>query len=362
MRSHLSRFVRRSAPLVGAILVVLMSAGACLVAQGGDGGDGALTQVATLELPHGAPGIGFDDLRFSPALGRVLVPAGRSGRLDLVDPESGAFDDVPGFSEQPTYSGGHDDGVTSADAAHGVIFATDRTTRRLAVIDPASRVIERSVPLAGHPDYVRFVEASALPPAGEVWVTEPDDDQIEIFTVGADGRHPAHDAVVPVPGGPESLVIDTKRSRAYTHLWRGMTVAIDLQSHAVVERWENGCESSRGIALDAEHGFLIAACAEGRANVLAVADGHRVSTLEVDAGVDVIDFDPRARHVYLPSAGTGTMTVAALSPDGHLAGLGRVATARGAHCVAVDRQGRAIVCDPAHGRLLVYRDTLRGTG
>jgi len=40
-----------------------------------------------LVLPDGSGGIGFDDMGFSPVLHRVLVPAGRTGKLALIDPE-----------------------------------------------------------------------------------------------------------------------------------------------------------------------------------------------------------------------------------------------------------------------------------
>src|SRR5215471_14270403 len=49
-------------------------------------------------LPGAAPGIGFDDLRFSPTLSQILVPAGRSGNLDFVDPSSEVASPVGGFS------------------------------------------------------------------------------------------------------------------------------------------------------------------------------------------------------------------------------------------------------------------------
>jgi len=310
-----------------------------------------LAQIATVDLPHGAPGIGFDDLRYSPALGKVLVPGGRSGRLDLLDPRSRSVVDIPGFSESLRYGGGHDDGVTSADSGPGVLYATDRTTHRLAVIDPSSKSVVESVELAADPDYVRYV-----PPTHEVWVTEPDADQLEIFSVDETGRHPTHRANVTVRGGPESLVVDSDRSRAYTHLWRGVTVSVDVHSRAIVARWKNGCRSSRGIALDRDRGFLIAACAEGRATVLDVRDGHLLSNIETDSGVDIISFGARARHVYVPGAETGVLFVASLSSDGQLAAVGRVATVRGAHCVTVDERGNVYVCDPAHGRLLVIHD------
>src|SRR5436190_13606239 len=54
----------------------------------------------TLVLPGGERGIGFDDLRFSPGMHRVLAPAGRTGKLDLVDPRSLAIESVDGFSSE----------------------------------------------------------------------------------------------------------------------------------------------------------------------------------------------------------------------------------------------------------------------
>src|SRR6185295_3421600 len=104
--------------------------------------------------------------------------------------------------------------------------------------------------LAASPDYVRWVA-----PTGEVWVTEPDAEQIEVFTAPPDGTSaPKQAALVKVKGGPESLVIDPTRGRAYTHLWKSATVAVDLRSRAIVATWPNSCEGSRGIALDERRG------------------------------------------------------------------------------------------------------------
>src|SRR5271165_44231 len=49
-------------------------------------------------LPGAAPGIGFDDLRFSATLSQILVPAGRTGNFDFVDPSSEVASPVGGFS------------------------------------------------------------------------------------------------------------------------------------------------------------------------------------------------------------------------------------------------------------------------
>jgi len=315
--------------------------------------------VKAVALPDGRGGVGFDDLRYDATLDQVLAPGGRTGNVDLVDPSSQAVMPIAGFSAQPRFSGGHDDGPTSADAGHGLIFVTDRTTRRLSVVDPATRAIVASVALASSPDYVRYVA-----PTGELWVTEPDQEQIEVFTLpDAPKPIPKRAAVIVVKGGPESLVIDPQRQRAYTHLWVGATVAIDLNNRTIVAQWPNGCDGSRGIALDERRGWLFAGCAEGAAGVLDVDhDGQQLSNIRVGAGVDVIDYNPTLAHLYLPGATSATMAIVGVSASGTLSLLGTIATARDAHCVAADTHATAWVCDPDHGQLLQITDSFPAAG
>src|SRR5437868_2222562 len=69
--------------------------------------------VTPVPLPGGEAGIGFDDMQYEPALKRVLVGAGRTGALDLIDPASGAIEQVTGFTAEVSYGGGHGEGTTS---------------------------------------------------------------------------------------------------------------------------------------------------------------------------------------------------------------------------------------------------------
>src|SRR5512142_1407610 len=97
--------------------------------------------LSPVELPGAAGGIGFDDLVFSRELHRIIAPAGRTGRLDLVDPSNGQVVSIEGFSRTDSPARGHAQGTTSADAGQGLIFATDRGTRELVAVDPAARRI-----------------------------------------------------------------------------------------------------------------------------------------------------------------------------------------------------------------------------
>lgn len=312
-----------------------------------------LAAAIPIALPGGEGGIGFDDLVFSPELKKLLVPAGRSGNVDLIDPVSRQVVPIGGFSATGRFVRGHGEGTTSADAGRGLLFAIDRTAMKLVVLDPATQAVVARAPLASSPDYVRWVE-----PTGEVWVTEPDKERIEIFSLPASGPPvPVHKGFLVVPGGPESLIIDAARGRAYTHLWKSTSVAIDLKTRALAAHWPNGCAGSRGIALDRERGFLFVGCAEGKAVVLDVnRNGTVRDSLSAGAGVDIIGYGRDLRHLYLPGGESETMAILGVAATGKLALLATVQTAKGAHCVAADDHRQAWVCDPGRGRLLLVTD------
>jgi hypothetical protein len=304
-----------------------------------------------LGLPGGEGGIGFDDLTFSPALHRVLAPAGRTGKLDLIDPRTQKIDAIPGFSaDTDRFGGGHGEGTTSADYGGGLIFASDRGRNEIEIVDSKSQKIVGSAKLAGGPDYVRWVE-----PTNELWVTEPGKKQIEIFAL--DKRALARRGAIDVPGGPESLVIDATRGRAYTHTWADASVVIDLKTHKEVARWRNGCQGSRGIALDESRGFLFVGCDEGKAIALDVAhDGKPLGSAPTGKGVDIIAYSAALAHLYVPGGDSATLTILGVTPAGKLDALGSVAVAADSHCVAADDAGHAYVCDPKQGALLVVTD------
>lgn len=310
---------------------------------------------SSIAIPGGEGGIGFDDLRFSRRLNRVLVPAGRTGNLALVDPSTGKVEVIAGFGKKESFAGGHGDGTTSVDEGDGLLFAIDRTSKEVVIVDPAARTILSTAHLAGNPDYVRFVASKK-----ELWVTEPSSEQIEIFALGdARTAPPRQVAVISVPGGPESLVIDEKRQRAYTHLWESATWAIDIGTHAIAARWPNACKGSRGIALDEARGFLFVGCEEGRASVLDVAhEGRELSSAPTGDGVDIIDYDAEHGRLYVPGATSATLTILSVSSTGALKQVATRPVAKGSHCATTDGRGHVFVGDPKGGRLLVIEDEL----
>lgn len=330
--------VRLPASLSASLLVVLAAAASAQPVQ-------------IVPIPGGREGIGFDDLRYSAALRKVIVPAGGTGAVVLLDPGDWTVTRIGNLAEQKPFAGGHDDGITSADEGRGLLFTADRGAQRLLVIDPSNGRVGASAALSGSADYVRFVE-----PTGEVWVTEPDKDRIEIFRLEGNPPKPIHEDFIDVDGGPESLVVDTARDRAYTNLWKGETVALSVKNRGRIGKWSNGCTGSRGLALDTERGFLFVGCAEGAGVTLDARSGKVLGKVQTGNGIDIIDYSPSLGHLYLPGGKSATMGIAEVSSNGTLTLHAEVPVASGSHCVAADASGHAYVCDPKGGRLLVFAD------
>lgn len=308
-----------------------------------------------LPLPGGEGGIGLDDLSYSPRLDRVLIPAGRTGKLQLIHPTTRKMEEIGGFQSSAPASGGHGAGPTSAEEADGWIFAIDRTALRLNVIDPQKKIMVGGTGLAGSPDYVRYVAATH-----EVWVTEPDKDGIEIFSLSAANPPvPAHTAFLSIPGGPESLVIDNANQRAFANLWKSSTVVIDLKTRKIAQTWPNGCEGSRGLAMDPKRHLLFVGCAEGGADTLDLArNGAVKDRFRFGAGTDIVAYNAGLQHLYVPASKTGEMAVVKVADDGRMTQIAAVPTAAGAHCAVADDHRQVWICDPKGGKVLVMKDTL----
>jgi hypothetical protein len=304
-------------------------------------------------IPGGEGGIGFDDMTFSSSLHKVLIPAGHTGKLYLIDPSTYVMTAISGFSSSAKFQKGHDTGITSADEGEGFLFVLDHGRQELAVVDLKSSTTVATVKLAGDSDYVRYMGTNH-----EVWVTEPHNKQIEVFKFSANRPTLFPVVRITVHDGPESLMVDHIRGKAYTNLGR-QAGAIDLASHAIVATWPNECEKSRGDALDESKGLLFVSCAEGKAVVFDLNQEHKeISNLITDPGADVISYNTKLSHLYLTSSKNATLTVLGVSAKGELSLLAQAKADQRAHCVVGDDQNNIWVCDPPRGQLLRFKDSL----
>jgi hypothetical protein len=301
---------------------------------------------ATIErvliLDQGLP-VGIDELRYSRELMRVVAPAGGTGKLLFFEPANLARTEVAGFSA--TAAGkGHGHGVTSVSTSEGLLFATDRDRKELVMLATADWRVLANAHLAAAPDYVRYVERTH-----EVWVTEPHAAQIEVFTIGPTSL--VHVATVHVEGGPESLEI--MGERAFTHLWKGQSLAIDVASRKLGTPFANHCEGSRGLVIDHARGFVLAGCEEGKLVVLN-QDGAVLSEVKTDPGVDNLAYSETRKHAYAPTESHNVTSVIAIDDNGLAREVGRVNI--GSQCAAADDEGNMWLCDPNRGTITVVHD------
>jgi DNA-binding beta-propeller fold protein YncE len=339
-------------------------------------------KASTIQLTDTPRAVSFDDMSFDQKMGAVIIPAAETGKLLLVKPDTLAVKAISGFS-QKAQSVGAVSGSTSATTGRGFIFALDRGALKIDVIDPAVGQIITSAPVAAAPDYIRYVTAR-----NELWVTEKAASQIEIFGLpDGDPFTPFSTGVIPVPNGPEGLLIDRIRGLAYTNQPKsGTTAVIQVQTHGIIAEWGNGCSKARGMAIDEQQGYLFVACNEGKVVIMDVKNnGQQLASQNFGAGIDFVAYNPRLQHLYMPSgtsailavfgvvetpaaasASTAGSTPAALDatavPKVSLVRLGTADTAVKARCVTADDQDNIWVCDPAQGGVFVIKDTFPASG
>lgn len=308
---------------------------------------------ATIRIPGGNAGIGFDDIGFAAPLDRVTIPAGATGNLVLIDPATDALTVIPHVGAATNGGKGHREGTTSAMYAAGWLFASDHDPDEVVAIDPRTHAIVGRTPLESGPDYVRYVARSH-----EIWVTEPEKQQIQVFKLSVDPKPQlTPETVIPVPGGPESLEIDDARNRAYSNLWKSKTVEMELTAHKVIAEWPNTCGGSRGVALDGMNDHVFVACTEGKVVALAPEEhGKVLASAPAGAGIDIITYSPRLHHLYVPGARAATLTIFDVAPSGTLKAIAVHKTAEHAHCVTDDNAGHVFVCDPRGGAILEFDD------
>jgi len=295
-----------------------------------------------VSLPGAMRGIDFDDIVYSDRLGRVLVPARRSG-LYVVDPANGQAERV-----------GHLSSADSADEGRGLLFVLDRGNGVVNVLDPKSSRVVASVATANPGDYVRYVR-----PTREPWITEPaaSPPGIEIFTVPeGPAPTPRHAAFVPVPDGPEGLEWSAMTRKAYTHAGADVT-AVDLGSRAVTARWSTGCDGTHGFPRVDEHdALLLASCnGDGEVVLLDLDDGRRLDRYAVGDGEALPGYSSRSNHFYV--RGDPGTRLATLAPSSHgLRLVKEVAVPEVGHCLTGDTVGHYWTCDADGGRILRFDD------
>jgi DNA-binding beta-propeller fold protein YncE len=226
--------------------------------------------------------------------------------------------------------------LRGAPSVHGIAFGREANiafvTRSEAntvdVIDLKRSHIVASIPVADDPDAILYDEVSNL-----VYVANGDAKLATL--IDPDLRSTI--AAISLGAKPEYAAIDSLDGLLYQNLKDTNSVAaVDLIKRAVVGQWPlASCDGPTGMAIDAKHRRLFAACSGN--STLAVFDMERhqvIASLKIGGGPDSVAFDPSFDRIY--SAGrAGKLTIVQQDADSYRV-LDQIRTHYGAHTLAVD--------------------------
>jgi len=305
-----------------------------------------------IPLPKANGFVALDYFAADRAAGRVWIPAGNTGCIDVLDVATRKVTCIEGFAvaERERHGKMRQLGPSAVSLGAGRAFVGNRASSEICAVDTQKLVKTGCTTLTVGSDGVQYVAATK-----EVWVTTPADASITIVDVSEVDR-PRQKARIALPGEPEGLAVDEGRGLFFTNLEdKDKTLAIDVRSRKVVKTWAARCggDGPRGLAYDSRRRFLFVACTD-RALVLDAAHGGALlSTLETGAGVDNIDYLDARQSLYVAAGKSARLTIAHVDDRGALKALATVPTAEGSRVVVVAGDGTAIVGDPNHGAVLM---------
>jgi hypothetical protein len=305
-----------------------------------------------IALPGAAGSVSLDYLAVDRAAGRVWIPAGETGSVDVFDTATGKMTRIEGFptAEREGHGGKRVVGPSSATVGQGFVYIGNRASSEVCAVDAAKLTRGACVTLPSSPDGLAYVAATR-----EVWATTPRDTSITVLD--ASTPQLAVKTKITLEGAPEGYAVDEQRGIFYTNLEdKNKTLVIDVKTHRVTATWEPRCgdDGPRGLAVDAAKGFLFVACTDHLIVLDAAHGGAPLSQLSAGAGVDNIDYLDARGLLYVAAGKAGTLTVAHVDDKGALTIVAAAASAPGARVVVAGRDGAAYVADGKQGRVIAF--------
>jgi DNA-binding beta-propeller fold protein YncE len=142
---------------------------------------------------------------------------------------------------------------------------------------------------------------------------------------------------IPLGGSPEFGVADDAAGLIYCNIEDKSEVAvIDVTKEEVIAHWPlSPGEEPTGIALDATHHRLFAACHNKMMVMLDTETGKVVANVPIGAGTDGCAFDDESQLAFA-SCGDGSTTIAKEEAPDKLSVIQTLKTERGARTMAID--------------------------
>jgi DNA-binding beta-propeller fold protein YncE len=309
--------------------------------------------LSSLALPGAPPdGVFLDYLAADRLRNRVWVPAGGTGKVDVIDTKTLEIHPVPDFPTAEVERQGRKRtvGPTSASVGDGFVYVGNRADSSVCAVDATTLARGGCVTLPSSPDGVAYVASKH-----EVWVTTPRAKSIQILDVSTPST-PKLAGSFTLEGEPEGYAVDDAHGVFYTNLEdKDRTLRIDLASRKVAATWLPACGEGgpKGLAIEPAEQLLVVACSDHVEVMDAGKDGKILSKLDTGEGVDNIDYLPSSRSVYAGAARAATITIGHLDSKGVLAKAAARGTAKGARNAVVSSDGVAFLADGPEGKVLV---------
>ena len=200
--------------------------------------------------------------------------------------------------------------ITDTPGVHGFVvapelqrgFSTNGKEGKASVVDLKTLSTTSKVDTGEGPDAGVYE-----PRRGEVYVFNHKGNSATVI----DAKTAKVVGTIPLGGSPEFAAADGAAGRVYCNLEDKSEIAvIDAVKHEVIARWPLAPgEEPSGIALDATHHRLFAACHNKMMVMVDTQTGKIVATVPIGAGVDGCAFDD-ATQLAFASCGDGTTTIA----------------------------------------------------
>ncbi len=307
-----------------------------------------------LALPGGTSPVQMDYLAYDEKNQRVWVPAGNTGRVDVIEAASGKLTAIEGFAtaERETPRGKRVVGPSSATVGVGVVYVGNRAGSEVCAVDAKTLHRGGCVKLPSSPDGLAYVATTQ-----EVWITTPRDSALTFLDV-KQSTAPVLSGKLVLSGRPEGYAVDAERGLYYTNLEdKNQTVVVDVKARKVVATFNPQCGQAepQGLAIDPKRHLLFVACSDHTVALDTENHGALRGQVATGDGVDAIDYDAARGLLYAPSGKSGRLSVIRVGAQGDLKVLYTTNTAAGARSVIVDHLGTAYVADSAGGRLLLVK-------
>jgi DNA-binding beta-propeller fold protein YncE len=310
----------------------------------------------SIALP-GAPatgGVGMDFIAYDRANGRIWVPAGNTGSVDVIDVATDKVTRIEGFATKETERDGRKRtmGPSSVAVGEGVVFVGNRGDDSICAVDAVALKKGPCIKLDSMPDAIALV-----PSAKEAWVTTQANDSIVVLDISSPSALTVKASIV-VPGSPECFAVDDARGLVYTNLEdKDRTVAVDVKTRKVTKTWMPECGEAgpRGLALDAGRNVLFVACTTKVQSLDAGHDGKRLGSLEVGDGIDALDYLEPRHELFAAASRAAKLVVVSVDLQGGLTAKETIPTTASVRNPAVTEKGVVYLANSKDGAILVLQ-------